>query len=281
MSVRTVVAKDFLDVRRARTVRFVGGLYTTLIVLLFAQVRFGTGGPSDARMAVWNMVVVGAAFIPAIALVSAYLAIAGERESGSIVSLLSTPVSRRDVVLGKYVSRAVVVAASLAVAFTIAAGLAAVWFPAFDPAVFAGTAALTTLYALAYVSVAIAVSASTATRARAMAGAIGFYFATNLVTLFDDVSGLAALEYVANELLGLGLGADAIQFLGILSNPTRAYLASTMLVLPAELTEAIGLPARESLSWYVQPEIAVAILFGWLVVPVAIGWYRFERADIT
>ncbi|TYL37901.1 ABC transporter [Natronococcus pandeyae] len=282
MSVRTVASKDFLDARRAKIVWSVGVHYPLLIALFFLQVRLGSvAGPPDLLVALWNMAFVGAVFVPAIALVATYLAIAGERESGSIKYLLSTPVSRRDVVLGKFVSRASIVAASLVLGFAVAAILAVAWFESLHAAVFVKIAALTTVYALAYVAVAIGISAATATRSRAMAGALGFYFATNLVTLNDDISGLAGLEYVLNDVLGLGIGADLIQFVGMVTNPTRAYLVSTIGVFPDGMTATMGLPRPDELSWYVQPEIAAVILVGWLLVPIVLGVRRFDRATLS
>jgi len=282
MNLASVARKDFVDVRRARIVRFVGGAYALLVVLFFLQVRLGgREGVPDVLLALWNMVFVGAVFVPAVALVAAYLAVAGERESGSIKHLLSTPIGRRDVVLGKYLSRAAIVGVALVLAFAVAAVLASVWFGSLRPEVFAGIAALTTVYALAYVSVAIGVSALAASRSRAMLGALGFYFSTNLMTLNEDVSGLAGLEYLLNELLGLGVREAPIQFVGVLTNPTRAYLLSTVGAFPRELTGRAELPLPGDLAWYVQPEVAVGVLVAWLVVPVLVGLGRFERADIS
>ena len=282
MNVGSVVYKDFLDVRRARIVWFVGASYALLTVLFFAQVRLGDfGGPPDVLVALWNLAFVGAVFVPAVALVAAYLAIAGERESGSVKHLLSTPVTRAEVVVGKYVSRALVVGVSLLVGFAAAALLSSVWFGALRPAVFAGIAALTTVYALAYVAVAVAISAASASRSRAMLGALGFYFATNMMTMNENVSGLAGLRYVLNDLLGLGVREDLVQFAGILANPTRAYLVSTLGVFPTELAESMALPMPTDLAWYVQPPVAFGVLLAWLVLPVLFGLYRFDRADIS
>ncbi len=282
MSALDVARKDFLDVRRARVVWAVGGAYTLLTVLFFLQVRFGdVAGAPPVVLALWNVAFVGAVFVPAIALVAAYLAIAGERESGSVKHLLSTPASRRDVVLGKYASRAAIVAVALAVAFLVAAALTVAWFGALHAGVFLGIAALTTVYALAYVAMAIGISAVTATRSRAMLGALGVYFSTNLMTLNENVSGLAGIEFVLNELLGLGVDADAIQFVGMVTNPTRAYLVSTLGVFPGDLAGEMGLPDPSALAWYVQPGAAVVVLLAWLVVPILVGLHRFERTDIS
>lgn len=184
-------------------------------------------------------------------------------------------------VLGKYVSRAGIVGLSLILTFGAAALLASIWFGPVQWGVFVGVAALTIVYALAYVAVAIGISAMTATRSRAMLGALGFYFSTNLMTLNENVSGLAGLEYVLNDLLELGVSTDAIQFVGILTNPTRAYLLATLGVCPDSLTEIMALPVPTDLAWYVQPEIAVFLLIAWLIVPIAIGVRQFDRADIT
>ena len=281
MSVRAVAHKDFLDARRAKIVWFVGVHYTLLVGLFFLHVRLGNAeGPAGPLTALWNMVFVGAVFVPAIALVAAYLAVAGERESGSIKQLLSTPISRRDIVLGKYVSRASLVALSLVAGFLVAAGLSTLWFGSVRAAAFAHVAALTTLYALAYVAVAIGISAATDTRSRAMAGALGFYFATNLVTLNEDISGLAGIEYVLNDLLGLGVGTAPIQFLGMVTNPTRAYLVATIGAFPDAMARSVDIPTPSELTWYVQPEAAVAVLLVWLALPVVFGVWRFDRADI-
>lgn len=282
MSVRSVVAKDFLDARRSKILWVVGGHYAVLTVLFFLQVWVGSPGEYPAVLeALWNMVFVGAVFVPAIALVAAYLAIAGERESGSIKHLLATPVSRTDVVVGKYLSRTIIVGASLLAGFALAGVLAAVLFETLLVDVFARIAALTTLYALAYVAVAVAISASTASRSRAMVAAFGFYLITNLMTLFDRVSALGALEYVLNDLLGVGVGEDPILLLGMVTNPTQAYFVATVGTFPAEMTDAMELPATGDLPWYVGPEVAAVLLLGWLVVPILFGRYRFERADIS
>ena len=282
MSVRTVVHKDLLDGRRSKLVWLVGLHYALLLVLFFAQVRVtGSDHASATIEALWGMAFVGGVFVPAIALVAAYLAIAGERESGSIRYLLSTPVTRREVVLGKYVSRAAIVAGSLMIGFAVAAILARLWFGPFDPRIFAGIAALTVLYALAYVAVAVGISAVAESRSRAILGAFGFYVGTNLMTLNDDVSGIAGIEYLLNGLLDFGVSEGGIQFLGIITNPTRAYLLSTLGVFPSQSTADMALPEPAALPWYVQPEIAVVVLGVWLVVPVVVGLRAFDRADIT
>lgn len=281
MSAIGVFRKDILDVRRSKIVWFVGILFTLITVLFFYQTQEfgGLDGFDDVLLALWNLVFVGAMFIPAIALVAAYLAIAGERESGSIKYLLSTPVTRREVVFGKFLSRTAIVAASLGIAFAVAALLSLLWFSTVRPGVFLGVAVLTTLYALAYVAVAVAISASTGSRSRAMGGALGFYFVTNLLVVFGDLSIRGLLAYLLNDILGAGVGEDPLTFLTMIMSPTQSYLASTMLVFPDAFMAEQGVNPAE-LSWYVQGKPGLALLLAWCILPLLVGMWRFDRVNI-
>lgn len=281
MSSIDVFRKDILDVRRAKIVWFVGALFTLLVVLFFYQVQEfgGIEGVDDMLLALWNLVFVGAMFIPAVALVAAYLSIAGERESGSLKYLLSTPISRRDVVLGKFFSRTVVVVVSLLIAFGASVVLSAVWFGLSHFDVFVGIAALMTLYSLAYVAVAIAISASTATRSRAMGGALGFYFLTNVLVIFEGLSIRALLDWLLNTILDAGIGEDPLTFLMLFISPTQSFFNATELAFPEQFLIGQGMDPGE-VAWYVQGEVGLFFLLAWLIVPLLVGIWRFERVNI-
>ncbi|MFC3957952.1 ABC transporter permease subunit [Halovivax cerinus] len=272
MSTVAVARKDFLDVRRAKIVWFVGVLYALFMTLL-VFVEQSTDSAPSVLDALWNLTAAGAMIIPLIALVTAYLAIAGERESGSIKYVLSIPNSRRDVVLGKFVTRTAVVSASIVVAFVVGILLAILWYPDPQLDIFGQMAALTILYALTYVAVAIGISASTASRSRAMGASIAFFFVTNVLSLFGPLQ--LAIDYLANDLLGLEISVNQIVFLQSLISPTTAYVNSTGLVFPDGFNT---IPME--LPWFLQGETMLVILVAWLVVPLALGLWRFERADL-
>lgn len=276
MSIASVVQKDVLDVRRAKIVWFVGGLYSLIVALFFYQTSTVQGNPTTID-ALFQLIFVGGIFIPAVSLVVAYLAIAGERESGSIKFLLSTPISRRQLILGKFVSRASIVTASVVLAFVVAAVLSSVLYGSVDLDAIAIIGGLTVLYALAYMSVALAVSAVTASRSRAMGGVLAFFFVTTIGVLMGDLSIQGTLDYVVNELLGLGVGSDPIALVTMLISPTVAYAGTTPFGLPDDRANFFGSDA----AWYVGPEVALVVLLGWIVVPVALATWRFESADLS
>ncbi|QRV13773.1 ABC transporter permease [Haloterrigena salifodinae] len=272
MSTLAVAKKDFLDVRRAKIVWFVASLYLLLAVAMF---YFGQNSVEEPefRNALQSLTGTGALVLTLVALVTAYLAIAGERESGSIKYMLSIPNSRREVVLGKFLTRSGVVVASILLGFGIGAVLGVLWYPSVDVEMFLGALALTILFTLTYVSVAIGISAATASRSRAMGGTIAFFFVTTVLVLFGLVN--TALGWIFNDVLGRDLSGEVLTFIEALMSPMIAFSRAFNIFL-ADLPEG----AFQDQPWYLEGEMMIVILLAWLIVPLVLGIWRFERADL-
>ncbi|WP_115864928.1 ABC transporter permease subunit [Halorussus litoreus] len=276
MSLAAVVRKDFRDVRRAKLLWFVGGIYTLFAVLFFYV--GSTNENPDVLVQLWNMSGLAILFIPLVALVAAYLAIAGERESGSIKYLLSIPNRRSDVVFGKFLSRAALVCGAIVLAFGAGAVLTAALYPALEFATFTRVVALVLYFALAYVAVAVGISAMTATRSRSMAGAIGYFFVFNVLWIQGSAfSVVGALRFVFEDTLGIELAQNTELFVQSLS-PATAYLQSLRLAFPDGYRDIP--PADPSTPFYLQPEFMLVILAAWIVLPLLAGFLSFRRADI-
>lgn len=278
MSAISVAKRDFLNVRRAKLV-WIPALLYALFMLLFYWGQSSRQDP-EFYMVLFNLAGVGGALvIPLVAIVAAYLSIAGEREEGSIRYQLSLPVSRRDVVIGKLLARTGIVVVSLLVAFAIGIGVAQVLVPnmTLEYGVYAAFVGLTLLYALAYVAVAVAISAATASRSRAMSGAIGFFFVFNLVWNFLPVSPTRMVAFVFDE-LGIDYNDALLDFIFSLS-PTGAYLNGMKLVFPDDFN-AMQSATAASDPFYVQGWFMLVILAGWIVVPLLLGSWQFRRTDL-
>lgn len=275
MSLQAVVRKDFLDVRRSKLVLGVGSLYTLFTVLFFYGVG-SSGGNAEIYGALFSMAGISVLVVPLIALVAAYLSVAGERESGSLKFLLSYPNDRRDVVLGKFVARSGIVAASLLFAFVVGLGMAFYYFAEVDVGTFIGFVALTLTYAVTYVSIAVAISAATGSRSRAMGAAIGSWFLLNVFWNFFPINPQSIATFVADK-LGTSVSAEVQELIFSLS-PTGAYLNSLELVFPADRIAQQG--QTTATPWFLEGWFMLLILAFWLVVPLALGIWRFERADL-
>lgn len=275
MSLQAVVKKDFLDVRRAKLVWGVGLLYTAFAVLAF----WGTGSNPNSEIynALFSMAGVAVLIIPLVALVAAYLSVAGERESGNLKFLLSYPNSRRDVVLGKFIARSAIVVAAIVFAFVVGLGMAFYYFPTVELTDYAGFVGITLVYALSYVAIAVGISAATSTRSRAMGAAIGSWFVLNVFWNFLPIQPATVIEFLADK-LGTTVSQNFKDLVWVLS-PTGSYFNALSLIFPARIT---GAQAGETAAdpFYLQPEFMFVILAFWIVVPLALGYWRFERADL-
>ncbi|MFB6119822.1 MAG: ABC transporter permease subunit [Halobacteriaceae archaeon] len=278
MSVRdalTVARHDFLSARRSRLVWGVIAIYVAFVTLVF----YGGSTVSDpsVNQTLYTQVALTALLLPLVAVAGSYLAIAGERESNTIRFLLSQPVSRRAVVVGKLLSRAALLTVALVVAVGVGVGVVALTYPALELGSIAKFFALTLLLVAVYVSVAVAISAAASSRSRAISGAIGFYFVSDVLFLFGDLSVVGLLRYVLEDLLGGEYHRFFYESFRTLS-PANAYINSTLAIFdPANFR---GIPSREALPFYLETEFMLLILAAWTVVPLLVGTVVFDRSEL-
>lgn len=235
--------------------------------------------------------------VPVLAIVVAYTSIAGERDTGTLKLLLSLPNSRRDVLVGKVLGRSAVVATPILVALTVGA----VAFPfsqfTFVPTTYAAFAALTLLLGIVFVGFGVGVSAAVSTGRRAAVAAFGIF--AYLVFLWG---GLARnVSEFAARLLDLQRGtALQMEVVVRLLNPMSAYrslvyrsrIAGPMEARSVLLTRDSQLAQEQAqqyllqevfvdqVPWYLSDPVVLAFLLLWLVVPLGVGYYLFESADL-
>ncbi|UPW02245.1 ABC transporter permease [Halorussus gelatinilyticus] len=267
-SVVSVVRQDLLDVRRGRLMRAVLGLYVLFVGVIFVGVALTEG--QTVYTAIQLTVFIGFLLVPLVSLLASYLAVAGERDSGTIRFLLGYPLERGEVLLGKYVSRFGLVAVAVGLAFLVA-GVASMQLfdrPRLDAvATFGG---LTLLFAGSYVGVGVAVSAASDSRGRAMTNTVAMYFVFTLLwSRLSPVTVPQIISGAANLLLGVQLSGGLWRVFTTLS-PTEAYFRSLRL-LPGGAFETSGSVASATV---------VGVLLTWMVVPPALGYLSFVRADI-
>ena len=278
MSVLSVAKKDFLDARRSKGLWALAALYA----LLLSVIVFYTGdSSSELVMAdVLRLVSIVAVFIvPITALIVAYLAVAGERESGSIKYLLGLPNTRRDVVVGKFLGRTAVVAVGLLLAFGVAGALGAVMLASVALDTFASFFLLLLLFAVSYVGIAVGISAACASRSRAMASAVGVFFVFNVLWTAPAVRPSKILQYVAEDTLGMSLSASVYEFVFLVSPPYAFQKASNM-VFEDQLYYSRYVDASGDLPFYLDGWFMLVVLGAWLAVPLVLGYWQFQRADL-
>lgn len=219
-------------------------------------------------------------FVPVIGLMLGYKSIVGERDSGQIKLLLSLPHTRQDVMVGKLAGRSAVAMISVLVGFFVAAVIVAA-LSTLAPLVFLQFVLAVALFALVHVSIGIGISSAAPSSAWAIGLVVAFvgifqvmwggaFFVLKLV-LFDDVSATAP---------------EWFRFLEGLS-PGRAYGDALAVLVPeyAKLQSTIaqqqgGIPESEK-PFFLQNEFGFLVLVAWAVVPLALGYLRFESIDLS
>lgn len=272
MSWLVVGKKEFRDAGRSKLLWVLTALFVLLVGgLAYAFVAvLGDSGAAGSLGFIVFLEGTASVFVSITALLVAYKAIAGERETGTISFLLGLPVTRRAAVLGKVAGRGAVLTVALLAGFAVAATVLLVLGGAFDAVQFLLFTLLTVFYALAFVSVAVTLSSVTAESSRAAAAAIGFW-------VFDQFWGTFVLVvvFVAEGFtLPQGEFPDWYHALSGLS-PSTSYGNAAGYFLPPEFSRQVqsqfgGLP-----EWY-----GLVVLVGWLVVPLALGVVRFQQLDL-
>ena len=286
MSWQAVAKKDFRDAIRSRllivlTALFAlfaaGAAYVVTEISPPPQAQF-TGEVTTVLLIV-GLVQATAVFIPIVAIAVAYRSLAGERDSGSLKLLLSLPNSRLDVVVGKFLGRSGVVSVALLVGFAVGLVVTAVLADAFSPLEYVVFVLVSLLFALVFIAITVGISAFTASTSRAAYGAFGLF------VVFQFLWSLLAqgLVYVLNGFSFDGIEegdalSELFQFLSIV-DPTTAYSQATIWVV-RRLDDAEEAEAAAELPFYLQDWFGFPVLLVWIVVPLVIGYLRFESSDL-
>lgn len=287
MSVLAVAEKDFRDAVRSRLL-----IVLTLLFALFAggasYVVSEINPPQQAQLTgevttfllIIGLVQATAVFIPIVAIAVAYRSLAGERQSGSLKLLLSLPNSREDVVAGKFLGRAAVVSVALLIGFAIGLVATALLADAFSAAEYVVFVLVSLLFAFVFVAIAVGVSAFTSSTSRAAYGSFGLF------VVFQFLWGIVGqvVVYVANGFSFEGIQQgdtlfNVYQFIQILS-PTTAYQQGTRWTI-RQIAENQGTQQQAAdVPFYIQDWFGFVTLLLWIVVPLAVGYLRFESSDL-
>ncbi|WP_354687592.1 ABC transporter permease, partial [Cupriavidus necator] len=183
--VAALAAKEFRDRMRNRWVLAVAAVFTALSVAIgyFGGAEQGVLGPRSLEFVITSLASLVIYLVPMIALLLGFDAVVGERERGSLDLLLSLPLTRGEVLLGKYLGLAAALVLATAGGFALLAVLLAQQFGRPGLYHYLGFVASAALLGLAFLSLALWLSVLSRDRAQASGLAIGLWFF--FVLVFD------------------------------------------------------------------------------------------------
>ena len=279
MSVLAVAEKDFRDAVRSRLMIVVAVMF---VALTGGGVLLATTAGGEASLGILGAIGAlrsgTAIFVPIIALGIAYRAIAGEQASGSLKLLLSLPNSRLDVVLGKFLGRAAVVTVAIVIGFVSMLLAAALTVDqGIQPEVIVVFMLSALLLAIVFISIAVSVSAFTNSTFAAAIGSFSFF----ILFQFAWQGLIFLIRYAINGFSFEDIPAetpDWVEVVTILNPQTGWTQADRWLVnRVADSQEAQQTSAD---AFYLEPWFGFVVLGLWIVLPLVVGYLRFESADL-
>ena len=190
-------------------------------------------------------------FVPLIGLSVGAGTIAHERERGTLTYLLAQPVTRAEVIVGKYVGAALAMGVALGLGFGVA-GMALATRGTVNPEVYLRLVGLSLLLALASLSLGVLISTLSKRAAMATGAAMVLWLALVFLGDLALMGAVLALKVNVQTLLGLTL-----------LNPLQVFKVAAIYGLQSSLETLgpAGLFAVRTLGAWLMP-----ILVGWLAI---------------
>jgi Cu-processing system permease protein len=205
--------------------------------------------------------------VPLMALTAGAGTIAGERERGTLLYLLAQPVSRTQIVIGKYIGLAGTLACSLCIGFGVSAGVLAWRTGGVGVGSYAMLVAFTVLLALAMLSVGVLISV--VSRRPSVATGLGLFVWLTLVFVSDLglMAGSLLFKLRVQEIFGLAV-----------ANPLQGFKMAVIVNMNASL-DVLGPVGSYASHTFgdVLPWILAATLLLWVLVPLGLAILLFAR----
>ncbi len=265
-----VAAKEFKDGLRNRWIVAITLTFAVLSLGLvyFGSAASGTLGFASLETTIISLSSLAVIIIPLIALMLCYNAFVGEYEQGTMLLLLTYPLSRAQLLLGKFFGQAAILAVSAMLGFGVAA-LAIITFSNADSSevisAFAGFIISATLLGWVFIAIAYVISLAVSEKSKAAGMALLVWFL--FVLVFD--LGLMAL-LVATE---GNINSDLMPML-LLLNPTDIFRLINYLMIESETYGGVLQLAEHSRPGLVFLFTTLAL---WVIFPLIIAWVLFRR----
>ena len=264
---RTIAAREFRERIRNRWVLAVALVFAVfaLAIAYFGSAQQGAVGYRGIDVTIVSLSSLVTYLVPLIALLLGYDAVVGERERGALELLLSLPITRFELLLGKFAGLAAALTVSTALGFGAALLVLSGQFDARDALHFFGFAGSAILLGLAFLSLSLCLSVLAHDRIHASGLAIGMWFF--FVLVFDLV--LMGVLVLSDGQLGSGVfgallllnPADVFRLLNIFSSEQVQGMYGLATVMPERLT---------------NPALLAGVMLAWIAAPFTFASWRFR-----
>ncbi len=263
----TIAQKEFWDRIRNRWVLAVTAIFIffALVIAYFGASQQGVVGFSSIELTIASLVSLAIYLVPLIALILGYDAIVGERERGSLDLLLALPVTRLELLLGKYIGLATALTFSIAAGFGLVGLFLSYQIDLGALGQYAGFMLSTILMGMAFLSLSFLISVLATNKTIASGTAIALWF---FYVLIYDLILLGILVVTEGQ-----LGGDFFPFL-LLLNPADIFRILNIFSLE-QVKTLYGLATvfPESLA---NPWVLTSSMLFWIIAPLGLAYWKFK-----
>jgi Cu-processing system permease protein len=279
-TIYTIAKKEFLDNIRNKWAIILTILFVLIIVLFTYTYGSGASGVDSKKLMeeiVFGMLGITSILIPLISIILGFSTISGEAESGALYVVLSYPVKRVEVLLGKLLGLGSVIILSIfmgfslggiAIAITVGPGLES-WIG------YIGFIFLSIFLGFIYLSLSICISAFCKRRITSIGGGILVFF----------------WSMIYGTLLMAILYATGGTFEDLMKGNIPEWFFNSVVFSPGDLHQtavqrAFGVETIETMGFsFTIPEFLSTInlvIFHiiWFLVPLILAYFFFKRRDI-
>jgi Cu-processing system permease protein len=261
-SVLVIARKEFRDAKRNRWLILYALIFGALSFSIVWLALSGTSSYSSVGFgrtaaSLINMVIL---IVPLMGLTLGSLSVAGERDKKTMLYLLAQPVTKLEIIIGKYLGLSLALIVSLICGFGVTGIFIAVKAGSLQPILYAAFIFLTILLALISLSFGFLISVLVQKSVTAISTAL---FVWLFLVLFTDL-GLMGTALVLN------LRVREL-FIITLSNPLQVYKIATILTLRGSL-EVLGpggIYATRTYGSILLPGL-IAIMSASIIIPLGI-----------
>lgn len=268
-TVTLIMAKEMREARQNRWFLLFAAIFAglALTLSLLGLAGLGTVGIAGFGRTAASLVHLVMLVVPLMGLLIGSLSVAGEREQGTLVTLLAQPVVPEEVLLGKFLGLAGALLTTILLGFGLTALVIAHYSGPGQIGDYLLLVGCTFLFGLGYLSIGFFLS----TIARKSATAVGVALFVWLVSMFLSDLGLIGTALV------LQLSPRSLLWLSLL-NPPQAFklLVINRMHGNLETLGPGGMYATDVFGGWMDASLA-AILAGWVIVPLALSVVLFRN----
>ncbi|UCF08448.1 MAG: ABC transporter permease [Thermoplasmata archaeon] len=230
------------------------------------------GGMEDT---VGTIMSISVLLIPVIAIMLGYSTIAGEAENGSLYVVLSYPVRRSEVLLGKFIGLGFVIVVSCIVGFGAGGLIIAITVGTASSLGFLAFIGLTILIGLLYLALTIMASAFCKRKVTALAAGIIIFFWAMIYGMIIMGIYLATGGNMGDFFSGNIVFPDWL-WRSVFFSPGDMYQMAVMQAFGID--QLFGITVET--PGYLTLELLVGVMLLWTIIPMILAYFFFEKRDI-